>query len=179
MKIRLDYARFEPFAWQETLDFKPAELGFDESVGLSPIAVEGELSHAAPNFLLSARLSYRQAVACDRCLRPVESEAETRFELVVLDRPRPAEGGERQLGEDELGEVELRGDYLETAPLVAEQVQLNLPTHPLCREDCRGLCPRCGANLNDGPCACGEPRADPRWSALAELRDKMSGRGTG
>ena len=71
------------------------------------------------------------------------------------------------------------GELLATEPLVAEQVQLNLPTHPLCREDCRGLCPRCGANLNDGPCGCAEPPGDPRWAALAGLRDKMPGRGTG
>jgi len=179
MKIRLDSARFEPFAWQETLDFKPAELGFDESVGLSAVAVEGELTHAAPNFLLSARLDYRQTVPCDRCLRPVESDAGSRLELLVVERPRAAEGGERKLEEDELGVVEVTGEILDTAPLVAEQVQLDLPVHPLCREDCRGLCPRCGANLNDGPCACGGPPEDPRWSALAELRDKMSGRGTG
>ncbi len=179
MKIRLDFARFEPFAWQETLVLDPAALGFDEGVGLGPVAVEGELSHAAPNFLLSARLAYRQTVPCDRCLRPVESAGDSRLELLVMDRPRPAESGERQLGEDDLGVVELPGDSLDTAALVAEQVQLDLPTHPLCREDCRGLCPRCGANWNDGPCACGEPPVDPRWSALAELRDKFSGRGTG
>ena len=179
MKIRLDSARFEPFAWQETLDFKPAALGFEEGVELTPVEVRGELSRLEPNFLLSARLAYRQSVPCDRCLRPVGGEVDSRLELLVVDHPRPAEGGERQLGEDELGVFELAGELLATEPLVAEQVQLNLPTHPLCREDCRGLCPRCGANLNDGPCGCAEPPGDPRWAALAGLRDKMPGRGTG
>jgi len=179
MKIRLDSARYEPFSWQETLDFAPAALGFEEGVKLTPVEVRGELSEAAPNFLLSAQLAYRQSVPCDRCLRPVESGVDTRLDLLVIDRPRPAEGGERQLGQDELGVFELVGEMLDTAPLVAEQVQLNLPTHPLCREDCRGLCPRCSANLNDGPCGCEAPPVDPRWAALAGLKDKLSGRGTG
>lgn len=179
MKIRLDSARFEPFKWRETLDFGPKVLGFEEGVELTPVEVEGELVEAAPNFLLSARLTYRQSVPCDRCLRPVESEVDSRLELLVVDRPKPADSGERQLGEAELGVVELGSETLDTAPLVADQVQLGLPTRPLCREDCRGLCPRCGANLNDGPCGCGEPPGDPRWAALAGLKDKLSGPGTG
>ena len=70
------------------------------------------------------------------------------------------------------------GDSIETAPLVAEQVQLNLPTRPLCREDCAGLCPRCGRNWNDGPCDCPPLAPDPRWAALVGWKQR-NGRESG
>jgi uncharacterized protein len=53
-------------------------------------------------------------------------------------------------------------------PLVRDALLLELPLAPLCREDCRGLCAHCGADLNDGPCDCAPPR-DPRWDALDVL----------
>ena len=60
-------------------------------------------------------------------------------------------------------------DVIDLAPLVRDSVVLELPGAPLCREDCAGLCPQCGANLNEGPCGCVAPR-DPRWANLDVLR---------
>jgi uncharacterized protein len=179
MKIRLDSARFEPFVWQERLGFSPAELRLPEGVEVGPVEVDGSLARAEPDFLLSARLRYAQRAPCDRCLRSVELPVETGFDLVVVERRGgKAEGGERQVAEDELGLLEVAGDSIETAPLVAEQVQLNLPTRPLCREDCAGLCPRCGRNWNDGPCDCPPIAPDPRWAALAGWKQR-NGRESG
>ncbi len=62
---------------------------------------------------------------------------------------------------------------LDTEPLLYEQLQLNIPMRQLCREDCAGLCPTCGANRNAGECGCEVDDADPRWSALAALRPKI------
>jgi len=66
------------------------------------------------------------------------------------------------------------GEHLETAPLVAEQVLLEVPMKPLCRADCLGLCPRCGADRNLTPDCCRDERGDARWEALGELRDRLS-----
>ena len=63
----------------------------------------------------------------------------------------------------------LRGDQLDLERLARDAVLLELPAAPLCREDCRGLCPSCGADWNEGPCGC-EPAPDPRWAALDALR---------
>ncbi|KAB2958898.1 MAG: DUF177 domain-containing protein [Thermoanaerobaculia bacterium] len=174
MKIRLDAARAEPFRWQESIDLSRAELGDD--VEVSPVAVRGTLTWAAPNFLLQARLAYRQTVPCDRCLAPVASEMDLPVEWLVERRKAAPDGEERELLEEELDAVEVVGDELDSAPLVAEQVQLNLPTHPLCREDCAGLCPSCGRDRNRGRCECPGSEPDPRWSALATLRTKFDGR---
>jgi uncharacterized protein len=179
MKIRLDSARAEPFRWQESIDLRQAGLELGEDVEVSPVAVRGTLTWAAPNYVLKARLAYRQTVPCDRCLAPVVSEVDQPLELLVERQRAVAEGAEKELLEAELDAVEVAGDELDTRPLVAEQVQLNLPTHPLCREDCAGLCPTCGRDRNRVRCDCPEGATDPRWATLATLRTKFDGRGSG
>jgi uncharacterized protein len=176
MKIRLESARSEPFRWQESIELPHAELDLGDDVEISPVAVRGTLAWAAPNFLLQVRLAYRQTVPCDRCLAPVVAQVEVPVELLVERRRAAPEGAEKELLEEELDAVEVPGDELDTRPLVAEQVQLHLPTHPLCREDCAGLCPTCGRDRNRGRCGCPEGGGDPRWAALATLRKKFDGR---
>ena len=68
----------------------------------------------------------------------------------------------------------LPGDEVDLEPLVHDAVLLALPVAPLCRPDCAGLCPSCGANWNDGPCSCEAP-PDPRWAALDALRTSEVG----
>jgi uncharacterized protein len=75
--------------------------------------------------------------------------------------------------------VFLEGEVFDTRPLLVEQLQLNVPMKPVCREDCRGLCPQCGADLSQGDCSCGGQPPDPRWAALAALRDRQEGREDG
>ena len=64
-------------------------------------------------------------------------------------------------------------EILETDPILIEQLQLNVPMKPLCRVDCKGLCPECGAELNAGACPCGETKVDPRWGTLAALKSRL------
>ena len=66
---------------------------------------------------------------------------------------------------------EIVGEQLDLREVVRELILLDVPSTPLCRPDCAGLCLTCGANLNDGPCACAASTADPRWSALDQLGD--------
>jgi uncharacterized protein len=64
----------------------------------------------------------------------------------------------------------IAGDHIDLEPMTREAVVLGLPLAPLCRPDCKGLCPTCGAELNRGPCGCPPPATDPRWAALDALR---------
>ena len=74
--------------------------------------------------------------------------------------------------EAEIGYYQGEGLLLEDA--LREQVLLALPLKVICREDCKGLCPHCGANLNDGQCSCADDVDDPRWTALKDLRSKLN-----
>lgn len=102
---------------------------------------------------------------CRRCLRPVGGEL--RCEVRELYRPRPP--GEPPDQDEET--YPLRGEMLDLRPLIRDAVLLELPIAPLCRPDCEGLCPTCGADLNEGDCDCAPPSADPRWAALDVLRE--------
>ena len=66
---------------------------------------------------------------------------------------------------------EIVGDQIDLRPVAREAVLLDAPTTPLCDPDCKGLCPTCGANMNEAPCQCTPPPADPRWAALDQLRE--------
>ena len=177
MRVRLDPIRTEPFVWEERLTLAPALLERPELQEISEVVCEGRIEPVDTGWVLRARLRYEQVLACDRCLAPIRLDADERLEamLVVEPPPRGEAAAERELGEDELGVVHLGGDQLDTEPLLIEQIQLAVPGHPLCRPDCRGLCPQCGADRNTEPCRCEERAADPRWAALAELRERGGG----
>jgi uncharacterized protein len=122
---------------------------------------------------LNGRLDAIFELSCARCLEPVEHKVVRSFDL--LYRPLGADAGREELSvtsaEAEVGYYEGDGLLLEDA--LREQVLLALPIKAICREDCKGLCPHCGKNLNIEQCSCAEPMEDPRWSALKEIRGKL------
>jgi uncharacterized protein len=95
---------------------------------------------------------------CRRCLGPVSGQLDASFRELFEEAPTEGES------------YPLVHEQVDLEPLVREVVLLELPQAPLCREDCRGLCPRCGADLNEGPCECPPDDIDPRWAALDALR---------
>ncbi|MBO0728221.1 MAG: DUF177 domain-containing protein [Acidimicrobiaceae bacterium] len=110
---------------------------------------------------------------CRRCLRPVTGELDTAVrELYRPASPAPKFGAASAPDASEDEETyPLGGDLLDLAPLARDALLLALPLAPLCRPDCAGLCPTCGADLNEGLCACPPAAADPRWSVLDALRE--------
>ena len=112
-------------------------------------------------------------VPCARCLEAVEHRLKGQYD--VLFRPLGVDGGEREhsigASETEIGYYQDGGLLLED--VLREQVLLSLPARTLCREDCKGICPRCGANGNAAPCTCEDAPADPRWNALGDLRSRI------
>jgi uncharacterized protein len=124
---------------------------------------------------LNGDLSTSLEFSCARCLEPVVQDVTREFDL--LYRPRGADAGREELSvtaaEAEVGYYEGEGLLLEDA--LREQVLLAVPLKAICRENCKGLCPHCGKNLNYDQCSCAEPIEDPRWSALREIRSKLEG----
>ena len=122
---------------------------------------------------LKGELSASLEMACARCLAPVVQNVEREFDL--LYRPLGADAGQQEISfsaaEAEIGYYAGTGLLLED--VLREQVLLALPLKAICRQDCKGLCPQCGADLNLAPCSCQQPVGDPRWSALKEFRSKL------
>lgn len=122
---------------------------------------------------LRGRLATRLELQCARCLEPVSQDVARDFEL--LYRPLGADAGRDELSvtdaEAEIGYYQGEGILLED--VLREQVLLALPLKITCREDCKGLCPHCGKNLNQEQCSCSVPMEDPRWAALKEIRSRI------
>ena len=108
---------------------------------------------------------------CGRCLINYSFNVEKSFDLVLVPAPARSERKVKELRREELGLSYYSSDVIELAPLIEEQVLLALPTRPLCREDCRGLCSGCGVNLNSEECAC-DPAApsDSRTAIFRTLK---------
>ena len=173
MQIWLDQVRDEPFNWDETQSVSPEILDRPELLDLGPVSWRGQVIYADPGYFLRARLSYEQTLSCNRCLKPIVEHAQSDVELMILVEPGPEAAGEHALHEQDLGILYLQDELLETDPILIEQLQLNIPMKPLCREDCQGLCPVCGVDRNAGACSCEESTADPRWAALAALKGRL------
>jgi uncharacterized protein len=122
---------------------------------------------------LRGRLSAGLESQCARCLEPVPQEIAREFEL--LYRPLGADAGRDELSvtdaEAEIGYYE--GDGILLEDVLREQVLLALPLKITCRQDCKGLCPQCGKNLNQEQCSCAVPADDARWAALKEIRGRL------
>ena len=111
-------------------------------------------------------------VSCARCLEPVTHTINWAFDLLYrpLGVDRRAEEVAISEADTEIGYYEGEGLLLED--VLREQVLLAMPVKLVCREDCKGLCPHCGTNLNETTCKCEQP-GDPRWAALSELKNKL------
>jgi len=154
----------------------------DEATQTSDLSVHGQAEllreHRGPREVIDdirARASWSGSfeVPCARCIEPVRHSLGGEFDL--LFRPQGADAGpaDRSLGapETEIGYYQEEGLVLED--VLREQVLLALPARSLCRTDCKGLCPRCGRNLNSESCTCDTAPADERWTALSDLRSRL------
>ena len=117
-------------------------------------------------------------VACSRCLGPARVPIEETLRVTYLPQAEvphdleDAEGGDAgsvEAGQDALDVYGYDGEIIDLEPLLREQVVLSVPYAPLCKEDCRGLCPGCGVDRNATPCACAPP-LDPRFAVLKSLK---------
>jgi uncharacterized protein len=127
------------------------------------LSVRGRFSSAGEGtYFWHARVKASFHFECRRCLNPVDVPFDEDLELLFVEEERALE--------DDVGCYVIPGamPVLDLREALREELHLAVPQFVECRPDCRGLCPRCGANLNAGPCAC-RPQRDPRWQALSNL----------
>ena len=124
-----------------------------------PVTVEGSVRNSADVLLLDLTARSTLDAVCDRCAKAFSLDQEVRYSCMLAEELQDEENDEIVLLED--GKVDVE-DLARTAFI------LGMDTKTLCSEDCKGLCPRCGADLNLGPCTCGK-EIDPRLAVLAKL----------
>ena len=127
-----------------------------------PVAVSGEVRNTAGILELTLNAKRTLDAVCDRCGKAFVQEKDVPFTCMLAEELQNEENDEIVLLEDGMVDV---GDLARTAFI------LDMDTKTLCSEDCKGLCPRCGADLNLGPCSC-KKETDPRLAVLAKLLEK-------
>ncbi|WP_026926580.1 YceD family protein [Granulicoccus phenolivorans] len=133
----------------------------------SPIELDLRLEAVVEGVLVTGVARAQLTGECGRCLRPIEDDLEIDLQELFLYP-------DTELDDEEASRIV--AEQLDLEPLVRDQVVLELPFMPLCRPDCAGLCPQCGADLNDDPeHSHGDP-VDPRWGDLAALRTELEQR---
>ena len=158
------------------IDCPGASLPFSTGVDLSdlryglsnpvsePVLAEGTVRNTAGVLMMQGSLHTTIHGICDRCAVEFERKIEFPIDVVLVTELASEEN------EDEWV-FPLEGDSADLDDIVRTVFVLNLDSKLLCMEDCKGLCPRCGKNLNDGPCNC-RKELDPRFAALEQLLEK-------
>jgi uncharacterized protein len=122
---------------------------------------------------LKGRFAGKVLAPCARCVEPVEIPLAAEFDLIFRPVGADSDAPERSITAPETEIGYYQGDSLALEDVLREQVLLSLPVRTLCKPDCKGLCPRCGANRNLQPCSCEAVPSDPRWEALQGLRGQV------
>ena len=179
----LSIATLEDHALEFREEFAPEVFDFGPDVRQrGPLRAQGRAQlleerqghkKSVQDIQVSGELSTTLELLCARCLEPVVRDVSRPFDL--LYRPLGTDAGHEELSvtqaEADIGYYTGDGLLLEDA--LREQVLLTVPIKTVCHEQCKGLCPQCGQNLNQGACACATPPAEPRWAALEELKNKL------
>jgi uncharacterized protein len=168
MRIELD--RLEKTGNRFAHLYEPGEIVVDEEhMRLTqPPEVNGRVSRSGHEVRLKGKIIARADVDCDRCLKTVSVPVETDFDVKYVPEAdyAAAEGLAAELQEEDLSLSVFDGETIDVDELVREQVLLALPGRALCSEECKGLCPTCGADRNTNPCDCESKEIDPRWAGL-------------
>ena len=121
------------------------------------------------NHRVTGKLRTQVQLSCCRCLDPFEVQRDIGVDLLYLPQSDNRGEAEAEISDKDLSTAFYRDEQIDLADMVREQLQLAVPMKSLCRDECRGLCPACGTNLNIERCACDTRWRDPRLAALETL----------
>lgn len=139
------------------------------------VKVQGKLEKSGQLIRCQGSLQTKLSVGCTRCLANFSFTVNARLSVHFIPRVEKANmAGETELTDQDVEQEFYEEGRIDLSPPVRDLILLSLPQVRLCREDCAGLCPGCGANLNENKCGCnGKDSCDPRLEVLQQLKDKL------
>ncbi|MFM9277366.1 YceD family protein [Paenibacillus jiagnxiensis] len=157
-----------PVLIRESLNVEPLITHRKDITSVSPLTADlAAVSEGEGRIDVSGTLAAELDTLCSRCLTPVHEHMNIPFS------ERFEQGQEQPDAEDEdMESIMIEGESFDTVPYCEESFLLHLPFAPLCRPDCKGLCPTCGQNWNEGSCSCNNERIDPRLAGLKDFFKK-------
>jgi len=161
----VDKVRFEKV-------YPPEALGEEREdfTLVAPVDLSFDISQDKDKFRLVGQVQTTLELPCSRCLESYTLPVNAAFDLRYHPRTENSGEGEREVEEDDLTTAFYDNEEIDLGQLMHEQFYLALPMKPLCKDNCRGLCPECGTNLNRGTCACPRAWEDPRLAVLRKLK---------
>jgi uncharacterized protein len=139
--------------------------------------VRGKATKLGRKVLVQANFTVPLSGQCKRCLKPIKLDEPVDLtrtyvpeEQAHVAREHKGDDTEASFDPQLTDEEPYEGKEIDLQPAIREQVLLNVPPSPLCREDCQGLCAICGKDLNEGDCGCDRDVVDPRWAALKGIQ---------
>jgi uncharacterized protein len=168
MMIDLASVTSTPRPLAAEVDGAQIDLG-DEGSVQGIVSFSGEIVREAQRPHLRGTVSADVLLQCTRCAEELVQHLEVPFEDVFVEAADETTDADHEIGGDELDEQLVTSNDVDLMEIIREQILLNLPEQVFCKEDCEGLCPHCGTNLNVESCNCGDQDIDPRWAALKNL----------
>ncbi len=168
--IKLDIGRVPDGYSHHDIEADASELvaGLDDGRLESPVALSLDLNRRGSDIFIKGTAGVRAVLGCSRCLNEYSLELKTSLDIWCIV------GGEPEQADDEDRENVLRvsggAKYVDLADPVRSELLVLLPLKPLCSEECKGLCPGCGTDLNSSSCSCNPEDHDSRWDALKKLK---------
>jgi len=146
------------------------DYGLNEVKQTEPLEVNATAELLEGQIRVAGELQTKIEMVCARCLEPVIEEVHRNFDLFYQPLLKGTTHEVERLKDDDTEIGFFEGEGLFLADVLKEQVLLSLPMKVICQSDCRGLCPHCGANLNQEQCRCERHTSDPRLAPLARLK---------
>jgi uncharacterized protein len=169
--MQLDLTRYRQPLTHVHKTFQPAEAGDEGGTYrvAEPVELDFDLHKDKSRFRIEGTVRTVLELPCSRCLEPFRLPVDAAIDVRYFPASELSSEGERELSEEDVDVSYYRDDQIDLTELLREQFYLALPMKPLCREECRGLCPQCGVNRNTGTCECGPEWEDPRLAGLKGL----------
>lgn len=145
-----------------TIELDYPSILLEEEVTLEPLTGSFQAIRNSKGIYITGKLNSNIESECTRCLKPVLLPIQIEMDDLFYHPPQTAPEGEFSVGED---------GFIDLAPLVRQLSLLEVPMQLFCQADCKGLCPNCGHNFNEGSCQCANDEFDPRLSILRDLLD--------
>lgn len=170
MIVDLTEAANWPKEFDVVVEPRDIDLESSDTRLASRVKARGTVERHAAWFGVSGQIRGDIEIDCSRCLEPVKRPLSIPFAVRFIRAETEADARESEVDLSDLNSSEIEGDMLDLTEVIREQILLDLPEQVFCKEDCQGLCPKCGSNRNLIDCKCEESEIDPRWDALKDLK---------
>lgn len=151
--------------WQSEGPYNGQDIGLQ-----GPVQVRLTIYRALNKYVVEGFFEGTLRLSCDRCLKNYPKGMKNDFRVIMTHPTPDMKESEMELVEEDVEVGFIRDEEIDAGEIVREQIYLSLPIKSLCKDDCMGLCPVCGSDLNDKICECNKAQGHPEFEKLKKLK---------